>query len=252
MNRIYSISQDGILLIWKFIDEQSEEFKKHINFVKNIKSKKNYKYDKIYKKEKNEEEKEEEEEEEDNNNNIIGLKSDEEESGDESSKEEEKNETNIDTKYFSEFEKKILKGRFVLEKKEQFVINSKVVMCEISLNTLSEDDNILVLGLQNGSFSIYSLMISKINNSLKVSDAKISSISLNSSGKWIAFGSKYLNQLLVWEWKSESYIYKQQGHMNDINLIAFSPEGAQLASGAEDGRIKIFDLNFIELFNNFY
>jgi len=47
----------------------------------------------------------------------------------------------------------------------------------------------------------------------------------------MAFCSKYLNQLLVWEWKSESYIYKQQGHMNDINLIAFSPEGAQLASG---------------------
>ena len=244
MNRIYSISQDGILLIWKFVDEQSEEFKKHINFLKNIKSKKNYKYDKIHKNEKNEEEKEEEEEEEEeDNNNIIGLKSDEEESGDESSKEEEKNETNIDTKYYSEFEKKILKGRFVLEKKEQFVINSKVVMCEISLNTLSEDDNILVLGLQNGSFSIYSLNNFENKYSLKISDAKISSISLNSSGKWIAFGSKYLNQLLVWEWKSESYIYKQQGHMNDINLIAFSPEGAQLASGAEDGRIKIFDLS---------
>ena len=104
-------------------------------------------------------------------------------------------------------------------------------MCEISINTLSEEDNILVLGLQNGSFSIYSLNDFENKYSLKVSDAKISSISLNSSGKWLAFGSKYLNQLLVWEWKSESYIYKQQGHMNDINLIAFSPEGAQLASG---------------------
>ena len=30
-------------------------------------------------------------------------------------------------------------------------------MGEISLNTLSEDDNIVVLGLQNESFSIYSL-----------------------------------------------------------------------------------------------
>ena len=90
MNRIYSISQDGILLIWKLVDEQSEEFKKHINFVKNIKPKKNYKYDKIHKK------KIEEEKEEDNNNNIIDLKSDEEESENESSKKEEKNETNID------------------------------------------------------------------------------------------------------------------------------------------------------------
>ena len=53
MNRIFSLSQDGVLLIWKFVEEQSEEFKKHINFVKNIKPKKNYRYDKIYKKEEN-------------------------------------------------------------------------------------------------------------------------------------------------------------------------------------------------------
>ena len=240
MNRIYSISQDGLLLIWKFVDEQSDEFKRHINFVKNIKPKKNYKYDKIYKKhEKNEEE--EENGDDKNNDNILGLDSDEEEN-DESIKEE----NNIDTKYYSEFEKKILKGRFILEKKEQFVINSKVVMCEITQNIssdLSEDNNILVLGLQNGSFSIYSMNNFENKYSLKISDAKISSLSINPSGKWIAFGSKYLNQLFVWEWKSESYIYKQQGHMNDINLIAFSPEGGQLASGADDGRIKVFDIS---------
>ena len=240
MNRIYSISQDGLLLIWKFVDEQSDEFKKHINFVKNIKPKKNYKYDKVYKKhEKNEEE--EENDDEKNNDNILGLDSDEEEN-DESIKEE----NNIDTKYYSEFEKKILKGRFILEKKEQFVINSKVVMCEITQNISSdlfEDNNILVLGLQNGSFSIYSMNNFENKYSLKISDAKISSLSINPSGKWIAFGSKYLNQLFVWEWKSESYIYKQQGHMNDINLIAFSPEGGQLASGADDGRIKVFDIS---------
>ena len=146
-------------------------------------------------------------------------------------------------KYYSEFEKKILKGRFILEKKEQFVTNSKVVMCEITQNIEKEDKNILVLGLQNGSFSIYSMSNFENKYSLKISEAKISSLSINPSGKWIAFGSKYLNQLFVWEWKSETYIYKQQGHMNDINLIAFSPEGAQLASGAEDGRIKIFDLS---------
>ena len=28
------------MLIWKFIDDRNEEFKKHINFVKNIKPKK--------------------------------------------------------------------------------------------------------------------------------------------------------------------------------------------------------------------
>ena len=235
MNRIFSLSQDGVLLIWKFVEEQSEEFKKHINFVKNIKPKKNYKYDKIYKKEENNDNNEE-----DVNNNIMELESEEE------SEEKESIIDQNEQKYYSDFEKKILKGRFILEKKEQFVINSKVVMCEITQNlssSISEEQNILVLGLQNGSFSIYSMSNFENKYSLKISEAKISSLSINPSGKWIAFGSKYLNQLFVWEWKSETYIYKQQGHMNDITIISFSPEGAQLASGADDGRIKIFDIS---------
>ena len=248
MNRIYSISQDGLMLIWKFIDDRSEEFKKHINFVKNIKPKKNYKYDKIYKK-KNKK-KEEEDDEEEKKDNLISINSEEEDENSDNDNDSDSDEENSDdadnekvTKYYSEFEKKILKGRFILEKKEQFIINSKVVMCEITQNIEKEDKNILVLGLQNGSFSIYSMNNFENKYSLKISDAKISSLSINPSGKWIAFGSKYLNQLFVWEWKSETYIYKQQGHMNDINIIAFSPEGGQLASGADDGRIKIFDIS---------
>ena len=241
MNRIYSIGQDGLMLIWKFIDERSEEFKKHLNFVKNIKPKKNFKYDKIYKKKK----KSDENEEEEKNEKIISLESEEEGEKSYESDEEENNYINNgkEIKYYSEFEKKILKGRFILEKKEQFVTNSKVVMCEITQNIENEDKNILVLGLQNGSFSIYSMNNFENKYSLKISEAKISSLSINPSGKWIAFGSKYLNQLFVWEWKSETYIYKQQGHMNDINVIAYSPEGGQLASGADDGRIKIFDIS---------
>ena len=247
MNRIYSISQDGMILIWKFIDERSEEFQKHLNFVKNIKTKKNFKHDKIFKKKKKNDNKDNEndnnDEKEEKNDKIISLESEEDEKSDES--EEETNDINNEKeiKYYSEFEKKILKGRFILEKKEQFVTNSKVVMCEITQNVENEDKNILVLGLQNGSFSIYSMNNFENKYSLKISEAKISSLSINPSGKWIAFGSKYLNQLFVWEWKSETYIYKQQGHMNDINVIAFSPEGGQLASGADDGRIKIFDVS---------
>ena len=250
MNRIYSISQDGLLLIWKFIDEKSEDFQKHLNFVKNIKPKKNYKYDKIYKK-KNKKEEDDDDKEEEKNDNKISLRSEgEEENSDEEENNSLDNENEI--KYYSEFEKKILKGRFILEKKEQFITNSKVVMCEITQNVENEDKNILVLGLQNGSFSIYSMNNFENKYSLKISDAKISSLSINPSGKWIAFGSKYLNQLFVWEWKSESYIYKQQGHMNDINLIAFSPEGGQLASGADDGRIKIFDISSSNCLITFY
>jgi periodic tryptophan protein 2 len=36
-------------------------------------------------------------------------------------------------------------------------------------------------------------------------------VAVNSTGEWLAFGSAKLGQLLVWEWKSESYVLKQQG-----------------------------------------
>ena len=70
MNRIYSISQDGLMLIWKFIEERSEEFQKHLNFVKNIKPKKNFKYDKKFKKKKKQNDNEDNNEEEEEKNDI--------------------------------------------------------------------------------------------------------------------------------------------------------------------------------------
>ena len=239
MNRIYSISQDGVMLIWKYIEEKSNEFKKHINFVKNIKPNKNLKN--INKKnEKNSNIK---------NNNNISIEEDEEEENNFSDNSKNDNEEEIDiekisnNKYYTDLEKKILKGRYLLEKKEQFNTTSKIVMCDITQNINNPEDSILVLGLQNGSFSIYSMNNFENKYTLKISDSKISSISINFSGKWIAFGSKYLNQLFVWEWKTETYIYKQQGHINDITIITYSPEGGQLASGSDDGKIKIFDLS---------
>lgn len=34
-----------------------------------------------------------------------------------------------------------------------------------------------------------------------------------------------LGQLLVWEWQSESYVLKQQGHFNSMVSLAYSPDG---------------------------
>ncbi|KAK6124932.1 hypothetical protein DH2020_041343 [Rehmannia glutinosa] len=46
--------------------------------------------------------------------------------------------------------------------------------------------------------------------------------------------------LLVWEWKSESYILKQQGHYFDVNCLAYSPDSQLLATGADDNKIKVW------------
>lgn len=206
MNRIYSISQDGVMFIWKYVSEKSKEYIKALTFERRVKGNKNLKS------------KEE-------------LTNEEEDENDNDDKEDE---------YYSEYETKIMTGRYILEKKQQFNTNSKVVICEINTST-NVNDNILVLGIQTGEFAIYSMNTFDNKYTLKISDAKITSISINQEGTWIAFGSKYLGQLLVWEWKSESYIYKQQGHFYDISTIAYSPDSSQIASGAIDGRIKVWN-----------
>lgn len=46
-----------------------------------------------------------------------------------------------------------------------------------------------------------------------------------------------LGQLLVWEWQSESYVFKQQGHFNNMASLAYSPDGQYIATGGDDGKV---------------
>lgn len=66
-------------------------------------------------------------------------------------------------------------------------------------------------------------------------------MSINKSGEWLAFGASKLGQLLVWEWQSESYILKQQGHFDAMNALAYSPDGQRIITAADDGKIKVWD-----------
>jgi len=70
-----------------------------------------------------------------------------------------------------------------------------------------------------------------------ISDQRISSIALNSTGDWVALGCVGLGQLLVWEWQSETYVMKQQGHFNNITCFAYSPDGQYIVTGGEDGKV---------------
>lgn len=64
---------------------------------------------------------------------------------------------------------------------------------------------------------------------------------MNESGEWLAFASSRLGQLLVWEWQSESYILKQQGHFDSLNALTYSPDGQRIITAADDGKIKVWD-----------
>ncbi|XP_069680364.1 periodic tryptophan protein 2 homolog [Periplaneta americana] len=101
--------------------------------------------------------------------------------------------------------------------------------------------HILITGFSNGSFFLHELPEVNHIHSLSISDQKISSIALNSTGDWVALGCVGLGQLLVWEWQSETYVMKQQGHFNNMACLAYSPDGQYIVTGGEDGKVKLWN-----------
>ncbi|KAK9364118.1 WD40-repeat-containing domain protein [Lipomyces starkeyi] len=101
--------------------------------------------------------------------------------------------------------------------------------------------NILVVGFSSGVFGIYELPDFNMVHTLSISQNDIDFVTINKTGEWLAFGASKLGQLLVWEWQSESYILKQQGHYDAINCLTYSPDGSKIITGADDGKIKVWD-----------
>ncbi|WPH03734.1 WD40 repeat-like protein [Acrodontium crateriforme] len=101
--------------------------------------------------------------------------------------------------------------------------------------------NILVTGFSNGLFMLHELPDFSEIHKLSISASDIDTVSINKTGEWLAFGSSALGQLLVWEWQSESYILKQQGHFDSMNALTYSPSGDRIITCADDGKIKVWD-----------
>ncbi|XP_050305547.1 periodic tryptophan protein 2 homolog [Anthonomus grandis grandis] len=101
---------------------------------------------------------------------------------------------------------------------------------------------ILVTGFSSGAFVIHEAPDMNLIHSLSISDQKISSVALNHTGDWIALGCSGIGQLLVWEWQSETYVMKQQGHANNMSCVAYSGDGQLLATGGHDGKVKLWNI----------
>ncbi|KNC96819.1 snoRNA-binding rRNA-processing protein PWP2 [Spizellomyces punctatus DAOM BR117] len=101
--------------------------------------------------------------------------------------------------------------------------------------------SLLVVGFTSGIFGIWELPDFTNIHTLSISQKKITATAINSSGEWLAFGSSALGQLLVWEWQSESYVLKQQGHHHEMSCLSYSQDGQFVITGGDDGKVKLWN-----------
>jgi periodic tryptophan protein 2 len=130
----------------------------------------------------------------------------------------------------------IANTRWGVHKRNYFNQPGTKVVC----STFHPSSNLLVIGFSTGVFGLWEMPAFSNVHTLSISQEKISSVAINPSGEWLAFGARKLGQLLVWEWQSESYILKQQGHYFDMNTLAYAPDGQTIATGGDDGKVKVW------------
>ncbi|XP_022371691.1 periodic tryptophan protein 2 homolog [Enhydra lutris kenyoni] len=132
-------------------------------------------------------------------------------------------------------------GKVKYSRLAKYFFNKEGDFNKLTAAAYHKTTRLLVTGFASGVFHLHELPEFNLIHSLSISDQRIASIAINGSGDWVAFGCSGLGQLLVWEWQSESYVLKQQGHFNSMVALAYSPDGQYLATGGDDGKVKVWN-----------
>lgn len=148
------------------------------------------------------------------------------------------NENDIELANNNNEEVDISKYHWRIMEKHFFYADQAKVKCV----TFHSNSNLLIVGFTNGEFRIYELPTFTLIQQLSMGQNPVNTVSINTTGEWLAFGSSKLGQLIVYEWQSESYILKQQGHFDSTNSLTYSPDGSRVVTAAEDGKIKVWDV----------
>eukprot|EP01062_Namystynia_karyoxenos_P050824 TRINITY_DN3968_c0_g4_i1.p1 TRINITY_DN3968_c0_g4~~TRINITY_DN3968_c0_g4_i1.p1 ORF type:complete len:1050 (+),score=379.59 TRINITY_DN3968_c0_g4_i1:89-3238(+) len=138
--------------------------------------------------------------------------------------------------------KDLVSNRWLVTRRMYMEHDAFVGACEFNRRK-----GMLFVGFKNGVFGVYMVegpegrdqKLSCIHT-LSITEQRISSVAVSPDAEWVAFASARLGQLLVWEWRSETYILKQQSHYHDVQSVGFSPDGSLIASAGDDGKLKVW------------
>eukprot|EP00158_Paraphelidium_tribonemae_P007647 Partr_v1_DN28312_c2_g1_i1_m79132 putative periodic tryptophan protein len=120
--------------------------------------------------------------------------------------------------------------------------NSSAGYSKVTSAFIHRQSGLVVVGFSTGVFSLWELPDFNMVHQLTLSQNSVDTVTVSAGGEWIAFGSSALGQLVVWEWQSETFILKQQGHLSTMDCVAYSPDGDIVATGGSDGKLKLWSI----------
>ncbi|CAJ1429160.1 unnamed protein product, partial [Effrenium voratum] len=101
---------------------------------------------------------------------------------------------------------------------------NKVTRCDF-------DGSLMAVGFSLGVLMLFEMPSLQALQTLSLGQEPLDAVRLGAKGDWLAVGSAGVGQLLVWEWRSETYVLKQQGHHWGVKCVAFSPGAVSMKRG---------------------
>ena len=114
-------------------------------------------------------------------------------------------------------------------------------LTSVSFNPSSDGSLLILAGFAHGVFTLHRMPGFERLQGMSASSRAITSTTFGKNGDWLALGCETLGQVLVWEWRTEQYILKQQSHALDVNSCSLSSGGSLVATGGNDCKVKIWD-----------
>ncbi|KJP85284.1 hypothetical protein AK88_05095 [Plasmodium fragile] len=145
---------------------------------------------------------------------------------------------------------------------------------EVTSVCFNREHCLVVIAYSSGRFGIYSAPEMTSLYTISINACTIDDVTISSDGQWIALAEANNGTVIVWEWKSESYILKQSTTSRNVKCVKFSPIISHLkigshivdtanayhesenftskfviVTGCEDGSVRLYDyvsyMNFV-------